>query len=182
MNTPKIGNLEPITYWSKRNLNISIDLEQFQYENVSLDILISDVQNVILEAYQKRETEMGSEHLREIERRALLSVVDELWREHLHEMDLLKEGIGFRAYAQKDPLIEYKKESFTLFQKLVMNINRQVTQKVFTTYILSREQLEDLIKMGRFEHGEASAFQKSHLLLTQTNHRKNKKFNREPLN
>jgi preprotein translocase subunit SecA len=153
-------NLEPITYWAKRNLNITIDLEQFQYENVSLDILISDVQNVILEAYQKRETEMGSEHLREIERRALLSVVDELWREHLHEMDLLKEGIGFRAYAQKDPLIEYKKESFTLFQKLVMNINRQVTQKVFTTYILSREQLEDLIKMGRFEHGEASAFSK----------------------
>jgi preprotein translocase subunit SecA len=70
----------------------------------------------------------------------------------------LKEGIGFRAYAQKDPLIEYKKESFTLFQQLITQINRQVTQKVFTSYILSREQLQDLIKMGRLEHGTMSAF------------------------
>ena len=153
-------NFEPLVYWAKNTLNVSIDFSEFHYENVRIDQLIEDMQKLVLDAYFKREEELGENQIREIERRALLSVVDELWRDHLHEMDLLKEGIGFRAYAQKDPLIEYKKESYSLFQELVKNINHNVCKKVFTMYLVTPEQLHDLIKMGKIQHAAASAFER----------------------
>jgi preprotein translocase subunit SecA len=76
-------------------------------------------------------------------------------------MDLLREGIGFRAYAQKDPLIEYKKESYTLFETLIYNINKQVAKKVFTTYLLTREQYETMLKLQQLDlqHAQSSAYQ-----------------------
>ncbi|MGH3423494.1 MAG: preprotein translocase subunit SecA, partial [Nocardioidaceae bacterium] len=68
-----------------------------------------------LAAYDKREEELGSEVTRELERRVVLSVLDRKWREHLYEMDYLREGIGLRAYSQRDPLVEYQREGFDLF-------------------------------------------------------------------
>ncbi|MDR3201725.1 MAG: SEC-C domain-containing protein [Bifidobacteriaceae bacterium] len=70
-------------------------------------------------AYQAREEQLGAEALRQLERRVLLSVLDRKWREHLYEMDYLKEGIGLRAMAQRDPLVEYQREGYQLFQ--IMN-------------------------------------------------------------
>ena len=84
-------------------------------------------------------------------------------------MDLLKEGIGLRAYAQKDPLIEYKKESFNLFQKLISDINKEVLQKVFTSFIINEENLDNLdeiLKLGNFQHNQLSAFSKFNTNLT----------------
>ena len=66
-------------------------------------------------AYDAREEALGAEVLRELERRVLLSVLDRKWREHLYEMDYLREGIGLRAYSQRDPLVEYQREGFELF-------------------------------------------------------------------
>jgi preprotein translocase subunit SecA len=70
-------------------------------------------------AYQTREERLGAEIMRQLERRVLLSVLDRKWREHLYEMDYLKEGIGLRAMAQRDPLVEYQREGYQLFQ--IMN-------------------------------------------------------------
>jgi preprotein translocase subunit SecA len=69
--------------------------------------------------------------MRELERVATLRVIDEQWKEHLYEMDLLKEGIGLRAYGQKDPLIEYKKEGFEMFTQMLDRINEGVLQFVY---------------------------------------------------
>src|SRR5699024_10498186 len=66
-------------------------------------------------AFQQREQDLGEETMRELERRVVLSVLDRKWREHLYEMDYLKEGIGLRAMAQRDPLIEYQREGYHLF-------------------------------------------------------------------
>ncbi len=148
--------IDEILNWFKLNFVIQIKKEDIIAKN--LEILIKNFEAVILKAYEKREEELSSEQMREIERRSLLSVVDELWRDHLHEMDLLKEGIGFRAYAQKDPLIEYKKESFNLFQTLVSDINKNVSQKVFTSYIIAPENIEDFLKMAKEKHESSSAF------------------------
>ena len=154
-------DIESILKWLKANLNINIKKQELIRENNTLTNLTQDIEDAVLKAYNKREEEFSSEQMREIERRSLLIVVDELWRDHLHEMDLLREGISFRAYAQKDPLIEYKKESFHLFQTLVSDINRDVTKRVFTTYLIAPDRINDFLRMAQTQHAESSAFQKA---------------------
>jgi len=154
-------NLNAITDWFKFNLNLLIRQEDLIGSRPEMGNLIENLEEIVLKAYEIREQELTSEQMREIERRVLLNIVDELWRDHLHEMDLLKEGIGFRAYGQKDPLNEYKKESFGLFQDLIANINKNVTRKVFTTYIISPEDLKDLQKIAEQNHATVSAYQQA---------------------
>ena len=76
-------------------------------------------------AYQEREAALGSESMRELERRVVLSVVGRKWQEHLYEMDYLKEGIGLRAMAQRDPLVEYQREGFEMFQSMMAAIREE---------------------------------------------------------
>jgi preprotein translocase subunit SecA len=76
-------------------------------------------------AYDAREEDLGAEVLRELERRVLLSVLDRKWREHLYEMDYLQEGIGLRAMAQRDPLVEYKREGFDMFAAMMDGIKEE---------------------------------------------------------
>ena len=76
-------------------------------------------------AYQRREAQVGSEQMRELERRVVLSVLDRKWREHLYEMDYLQEGISLRAMAQRDPLVEYQREGFQLFQAMTEAIKEE---------------------------------------------------------
>ncbi|WP_104136374.1 preprotein translocase subunit SecA [Arthrobacter sp. ZGTC131] len=75
--------------------------------------------------YQAREEAIGSESMRELERRVVLSVIGRKWQEHLYEMDYLKEGIGLRAMAQRDPLVEYQREGFTMFQAMMEAIREE---------------------------------------------------------
>jgi len=151
-------NINEILNWIRANLNVVLYEQNIVTEGMRYETLLENLYDSVLNAYQKREDDLSSEQLREIERRVMLSVVDELWRDHLHEMDLLKEGIGLRAYGQKDPLIEYKKESFNLFQTLVSNINTSVTKKVFTTYIIAPEKIQDFLEMAKQRHESSSAF------------------------
>ena len=74
---------------------------------------------------QRREEEVGSEVMRELERRVVLSVLDRKWREHLYEMDYLREGIGLRGYAQRDPLVEYQREGFDMFMAIMDGIKEE---------------------------------------------------------
>jgi preprotein translocase subunit SecA len=84
-----------------------------------------------LEVYQRREEELGGEQMRKIERLVLLSVIDNRWREHLYEMDYLQEGIGLRAMAQKDPLVEYQREGFDMFQQMQDTIREDFARYMF---------------------------------------------------
>ena len=85
-------------------------------------------------AYEKRESELTSTVMRELERKILLSVLDRKWREHLYEMDYLQEGIGLRAMAQRDPLVEYQREGFDLFSAMMEAIKEELV-----TYLFSAE-------------------------------------------
>ena len=76
-------------------------------------------------AYAKREETLGSEAMRELERRVVLATIDRRWRDHLYEMEYLKEGIGLRAMAQRDPLVEYQREGFTLFEGMMGQIKEE---------------------------------------------------------
>ena len=86
-------------------------------------------------AYQKREEELGVEVMRELERKVLLSVLDRKWREHLYEMDYLQEGIGLRAMAQRDPLVEYQREGYELFSAMMDGIKEEIASLVFNVQV-----------------------------------------------
>ena len=87
--------------------------------------LIEDLQTDAQAAYDAREAEVGEEVMRELERRVLLSVLDRKWREHLYEMDYLREGIYLRAYSQRDPLVEYQREGFDMFAAMMDGIKEE---------------------------------------------------------
>lgn len=95
--------------------------------------LVSDA----LLAYDDREAQVGSEALREAERRVVLSVIGRKWQEHLYEMDYLKEGIGLRAMAQREPLVEYQREGFILFQAMLAAIREDSVRMLFQSQISS---------------------------------------------
>jgi preprotein translocase subunit SecA len=82
-------------------------------------------------AYQRREESLGSPAMRELERRVVLSVIDRRWRDHLYEMDYLKDGIGLRAMAQRDPLVEYQREGYAMFQQMMGQIREETVGFLF---------------------------------------------------
>src|SRR5664279_4876249 len=92
-------------------------------------------------AYDQREEELGEEVTRELERRVLLSVLDRKWREHLYEMDYLQEGIGLRAMAQRDPLVEYQKEGFDMFSAMMDAIKEESVGFLFNLEVQVEEEV-----------------------------------------
>ena len=96
-----------------------------------IDELISDAKL----AYRKRTDEVGEELMRELERRVMLSVIDRKWRDHLYEMDYLKEGIGLRAMAQRDPLVEYQREGYNMFADMMAGIREEAVQFLFNVEV-----------------------------------------------
>lgn len=99
--------------------------------NLDRDELIAELQKDAQEAYDRREAEVGEEVMRELERRVLLSVLDRKWREHLYEMDYLREGIYLRAYSQRDPLVEYQREGFDMFAAMMDGIKEEAVGFLF---------------------------------------------------
>ena len=80
-------------------------------------------------------SDLGAEVMRELERKVLLSVLDRKWREHLYEMDYLQEGIGLRAMAQRDPLVEYQREGYELFSAMMDGIKEELASLVFNVQV-----------------------------------------------
>jgi preprotein translocase subunit SecA len=94
------------------------------------------------EGYERRENDWTEDLAREVERRVILSVIDEKWRDHLYEMDMLKEGIGLRAFGQKDPLLEYKKEALSAFEAMMGGLSEDIVRRLFRVSIVRDPQAE----------------------------------------
>src|SRR5204862_8016421 len=109
------------------SLTVDEAIEQAGGERADLtrEFLVEELVADAQAAYDQREEDLGAEVLRELERRVLLSVLDRKWREHLYEMDYLQEGIGLRAMGQRDPLVEYQREAFTMFQVMLEGIKEE---------------------------------------------------------
>ncbi|NLK52309.1 MAG: preprotein translocase subunit SecA [Syntrophomonadaceae bacterium] len=105
-----------------------------------------------LELYEQREAELGAETLREIERVVLLRVVDSKWMDHLDAMDQLRQGIGLRAYGQRDPLVEYKFEAYQMFQAMIAAIQEDTVRWVFRARLVEpRKEPVRRVKENRSE-------------------------------
>jgi len=113
------------------NLLVEVKLEPEEFESLGSDGVKERIINAGKDFYNRKEEMLGSDLMARLERFAILSVIDHKWKEHLREMDDLKEGIGLRAYGQKDPLVEYKGEAFKLFIDLVEEIRNDVVSFAF---------------------------------------------------
>ena len=103
----------------------AIDQAGGEKADLTREFLVEELVADALAAYDAREEDLGAEVLRELERRVLLTVLDRKWREHLYEMDYLQEGIGLRAMAQRDPLVEYQREGFDMFSAMMEAIKEE---------------------------------------------------------
>ena len=113
---------------------VSYELDDVK-EGADREGLVENLRKDVVEAYDERENDLGEELMRALERFMLLQIIDERWREHLHDMDYLREGIHLRGFAQIDPLVAYKNEGFDMFTELMNNIWDEFARYVFNVEI-----------------------------------------------
>ncbi len=161
--------------WTQVGTLYPIGLDRAEFEGVELtvDELVEDFKADAQAAYDRREEELGEETMRELERQVLLTVLDRKWREHLYEMDYLREGIGLRAMAQRDPLVEYQREGGDMFNAMMEAFMEEVVGFLFNLEVnvqqpsvglqtdgagvpMSAEVMEELIA-ATVDEAEASA-------------------------
>jgi len=110
-----------------------LDLDQMKidWETVTFEGLSETITSALKSSYEEKEKIIAPERMREFERIILLQVIDSQWKDHLLEMDHLKEGIGLRGYGQRDPLVEYKKESYDMFQEMLDRVEEDALRYLF---------------------------------------------------
>ncbi len=133
---PEAWDLDQLWTALRTLFPVAVSIEEIEDEAGGRDALTSEflTQRLVDDAraaYALREAELGSDPIRELERRVLLTVLDRKWREHLYEMDYLREGIGLRAFAQKQPLVEYQREGFDLFSVMMDAIKEESVGLLF---------------------------------------------------
>src|SRR3712207_4538707 len=142
---PEEWNLEALWTALRTLYPVSVKLADLEEEaggrdGLDAEHLVKVLQEDAQAAYDAREAQVGGEVMRELERRVLLSVLDRKWREHLYEMDYLREGIGLRAYSQRDPLVEYQREGFDMFGAMMDAIKEESVAFLFNLEVQVEEE------------------------------------------
>jgi preprotein translocase subunit SecA len=125
------GNLDGLKDEVQRTFLVVLKISPEEFQKLGETGLKDLIYKETKEFYERKEERYGSDLMGQIERFAMLSVIDEKWKEHLREMDDLKEGINFRAYGQKDPLLEYKTDGFKLFVDMLESMSAAVVNFIF---------------------------------------------------
>jgi preprotein translocase subunit SecA len=123
--------------WAQLDQIFHVDFapDELDRENIDRERLGALLVDDALKLYDERENELGDELMRALERFLLLQIIDQRWREHLYDMDYLREGIHLRGFAQIDPLVAYKNEGFTLFEDLMHSIWSDFARMVFNVQV-----------------------------------------------
>jgi preprotein translocase subunit SecA len=121
---------------------VLLDIPKSEFENLEADKIHEKLHAILTTQYEKKMQAVDAKQRSEIERIVYLQVVDNAWREHLHQMDILKTGIGLRGYNQKDPLTEYKKESYELFMDLIQKIKGESIKTLHLIQLKDRDEQE----------------------------------------
>ena len=133
---------------------LGLDWNDEQKHDIGLDGFSEQLLATVAAALQNKEQELGSEHMRHLERVILLQMVDNHWKDHLLGMDHLREGIGLRGYGQKNPLDEYKKEAFSMFGEMINTVKVQTISTLLKVQLASEAELEELEARRRQEMEE----------------------------
>ncbi|MGH7772882.1 MAG: SEC-C metal-binding domain-containing protein, partial [Candidatus Binatia bacterium] len=128
--------------------NFRLDLKAEEEDGLTPEKLEEVVFERVTQTYERKEERFSSPMLRQLEKIIMLQTIDSLWKDHLLNMDHLKEGIGLRGYGQKNPLQEYQKEGFEMFEEMVHRIQEDVVQKLFTIE-MAREGVAEEMEVQR---------------------------------
>jgi preprotein translocase subunit SecA len=129
-------------FLAESNAQFGIDMKAAGADPATLshDQLADAAAEAVTKRYEEKEKQFGADLMRWLERRIILDVVDSQWKDHLLSLDHLKEGIGLRGYAQKDPIVEFKKEAFTLFEDMMARIDNETIRYLFHIQVQQGEQ------------------------------------------
>ncbi|MCF6097228.1 preprotein translocase subunit SecA [Thermovorax subterraneus] len=126
---------------------------------VEEDVTREELRKILVERafewYDKKESEIGEETMRELEKVIMLKVVDQKWMDHIDAMDQLREGIGLRAYGQRDPLVEYKIEGYEMFQEMIKNIQEDTLRYLFRVQVKAAPQRREMARNLSYSHGSS---------------------------
>lgn len=128
------GEVDALKEDMRKNFLVEFDITPEKWQTLGRTGLTGAVFKAATDFYHRKEERIGSEHMAQIEKMVALQTIDEKWKDHLREMDDLKEGIGLRAYGQKDPVVEYKTEAFNMFVELIDMINTETLNLVFKLF------------------------------------------------
>ncbi|MGP1560794.1 MAG: preprotein translocase subunit SecA [Helicobacteraceae bacterium] len=137
------------------------DLNVQDFAGLQYDELLAKLYADLSAQYDAKFGKIPREQAHEIQRVIFLQILDEIWREHLYQMDILKTGIGLRSYNQKDPLVEYKKESFLMFSDLVERVKNSVIKTLHTIEFAYQDEQEQIEQMKTARANEDLAMQRS---------------------
>ena len=135
------GDLKGLQDEVRAQLLTDLQMTPQRFQELGPDGVKSEIVGAGVEFYRRKEEKLGAEILATIEKMVSLQVIDEKWKDHLREMDDLKEGIHLRAYGQKDPIVEYKTEAFRMFMELIDLVNTEVLTTVFKLFPAPTQQL-----------------------------------------
>ncbi|OIO80577.1 MAG: preprotein translocase subunit SecA [Candidatus Omnitrophica bacterium CG12_big_fil_rev_8_21_14_0_65_43_15] len=155
--SPEEGwDFDGLSKWAQRKFAITI--EKTFFEAKARDIIRDELLAEIMRAYDEKEAQLGAEHMRHIERFVMLQVTDSRWKDHLYAMDNLRDGIGLRAYGQKDPLVEYQHEGYDMFVQMTDSIKEEVVEFVFRVQAVRPEAQKSVFNAvpQKLEHAEAA--------------------------
>ncbi len=138
---PEEWDLAGLTEAVKRQFDLEISWPLEEAGSLTVALLRDSIEERALKFYEEREARLGPEVIRYLERMVMLQVVDAQWKDHLLAMDHLKEGIGLRGYGQKDPLIEYKREGFEMFEAMVERLKQQTIEYLYRVQVAPDEAL-----------------------------------------
>jgi preprotein translocase subunit SecA len=134
--------------------------KDFSATGLSLDTLGQKILDQVEANYAKKEADLTPSVMRHLEKMVLLTTIDQLWKDHLLAMDHMRDGIGLRGYAQKDPLLEYKKEGYNYFQLMYQQIAYDVARKLFEVQVQREEEIEQMAPKAQpitLSHGDTPA-------------------------
>ena len=137
---PEEWTLEELWISLERIYPVSVDRDSIDLDTIKAEDLVELLVTDAMDRYEEREADVGAETLRQVERRVILSVVDRVWREHLYEMDHLRDGIGLRAVGQRDPLREYEREAYYAFNDMMAQIKEQAAGYFFNLPVQRAEE------------------------------------------
>ncbi|MGA9119858.1 MAG: preprotein translocase subunit SecA [Bacteroidota bacterium] len=143
------GEIEPLRNDLRAQLLVDLTLSPKEWQQSGPEGVKEIIVKAAKEFYRRKEERLGNEIMGIIEKRVMLQVIDDKWKDHLREMDDLKEGIHLRAYGQKDPLVEYKTEAFRMFMELLDLVNTEVVTSVFRLYPAQAQDLAPLASARR---------------------------------
>ncbi|MBF0586172.1 preprotein translocase subunit SecA [Prosthecochloris sp. N3] len=127
-----------------RELSVEFRISDDELSAASVDEVAENIYSTALKFYRRKEEMIPAEIMQQIEKYAVLSVIDQKWREHLREIDTVKEGINLRAYGQKDPLLEYKQEAYRLFVDLLRDIEQNTLSLAFKLFPVTPEAQKEI--------------------------------------